>query len=532
MLNQVEVDSTEADRSMDDTMNQENPLPVWNSSSLLLDTEWLSSNILFTSAPNTRITTCSSVEDISNQGRRGTNGPLNGATLLVSCTTSCDKVDSSIATPSTRIERTCQIVIKQVVPTSPSRMTSQQLGLAREALFYQHLAPLLLARSVVPGQKNLEQNNTSDDNLHTHDDFSDVLLVPEIYYAYGNLETGIKCIAMEALPSPEWLDSGIFFGPGNPNNWSRLPLSTLLTASYPSSTATTATDDNNNIDAMASMIPTSAQVAKTTFQAVARIHAKFWRMEALLDPKLHWLRGQVWLLGSDQASWEASQRYIREIWTGYGRLNSANDGSTNSNDYVKDLVWDPVVRAAVERGVEGISWQKHCDRCSTQGQWTLVHGDFWPGNVLWHAKGGNAKRNELRIVDWEMVGVGSGPQDLGQYLISNMDPQERRLCEHDLVESYYYELIRHGVPIDLNTPNDRNYYSSSNTSNTNTGLSPLWDYCWNEYKVGGVERWLWFLVYFLGQPSLKGWAQFFHDQIAAFMNDHNLSAADITQPRP
>jgi hypothetical protein len=47
-----------------------------------------------------------------------------------------------------------------------------------------------------------------------------------------------------------------------------------------------------------------------------------------------------------------------------------------------------------------------------------------------------------------------------------------------------------------------------------------------------VERWLWFLIYFVAQPNMADWAQFFHNQIAAFMEDHNLSADDITQPRP
>jgi hypothetical protein len=103
-----------------------------------------------------------------------------------------------------------------------------------------------------------------------------------------------------------------------------------------------------------------------------------------------------------------------------------------------------------------------------------------------------------------------GPQDLGQYVLSNMDPSERRACERELVEAYYKELIRDGV---------------DDTDN-------LWEYCWKEYTVGGVERWLWFLIYFAAQPTMTDWAQFFHNQIASFMEDHKLTADDITQPRP
>ena len=70
----------------------------------------------------------------------------------------------------------------------------------------------------------------------------------------------------------------------------------------------------------------------------------------------------------------------------------------------------------------------------------------------------------------------------------------------------------------------------------NASLASLtWDECWKEYTIGGVERWLWFLVYFLGQaddsPLLK-WAQFFHNQISEFLKDHQIGPNDVVQPRP
>merc|ERR1712232_1110529 len=110
-----------------------------------------------------------------------------------------------------------------------------------------------------------------------------------------------------------------------------------------------------------------------------------------------------------------------------------------------------------------------------------------------------------------MAGVGSGPQDLGQYILSNMHPQERRGCEETLIGNYYQQLIDCGV-------------SKSSFS---------WEECWKEYRIGGLERWLWFLVYFCGQDGpLLEWAQFFHDQIAAFVDDHQIGPDEISQPRP
>ncbi len=120
---------------------------------------------------------------------------------------------------------------------------------------------------------------------------------------------------------------------------------------------------------------------------------------------------------------------------------------------------------------------------------------------------------QVRVLDWEMVGLGSGPQDLGQYVLSNMSIEERRSCEEQIVKNYWEELTSHGVDRDLFT----------------------WEECWNEYRIGGVERFLWFLVYFCGQPDgspLLKWGQFFHDQIADFLKDHNLKPTDFVQPRP
>ena len=156
--------------------------------------------------------------------------------------------------------------------------------------------------------------------------------------------------------------------------------------------------------------------------------------------------------------------------------------------------------------MNGISWEAQCERLNTSRPFCLVHGDFWPGNVLVSTAG----TTDLKLLDWEMVGLGSGPQDLGQYVLSNMDPQERGTCERQLVETYYQELKKGGVPADY-----------------------TWEECWKEYKVGGLERWLWFLVYFIGQEGeLLKWAQFFHDQIQDFVEDHGITADDIVQPRP
>ena len=158
-------------------------------------------------------------------------------------------------------------------------------------------------------------------------------------------------------------------------------------------------------------------------------------------------------------SWEASQDMVRTFWKTH---LAAEKESTEPI-----IHWDDTLRKAVEKAVASISWEAQLKRLNVDGHYTLVHGDFWPGNVLWMTK----KRDAIKLLDWEMVGLGSGPQDLGQYVISNMDPVERKECERELIEAYHQEL-------------------------QNQSIDVTFEHCWREYQVGGIERWLWFLVYF------------------------------------
>lgn len=397
------------------------------------------------------------VEDISNETRRG-NRVRDGATLKLSLT-----LDGASSSSSSTNSRSLSLIIKQV--PEHSQLRSRQLGLAREALFYNHLAADVEALAG-------DQQDRSND------------MIPKIWYAHGDMATGEKVVIMEDL-SPEAVDSGVFFGPGNPNNWKR-DLKAMVAQAGPKP-------------------PLASTVAKATFRDLARVHATFWCRSDLLSEDKNWMRGQEWLQGKGKDTWEASQNLVQRFWkTCLSREESSGKPS---------IQWDPLVRQAIERSIVGISWEAQLKRLNIQGRWTVVHGDCWPGNFMWMINNTKAfshcEEGNVKLLDWEMVGIGSGPQDLGQYVLSNMDPVERIACEKDLILTYYEELKKCGVE-DVD-----------------------WDYCWSEYKLGGVERWLWFLIYFLGQEGeMLEWAQFFHNQIASFMIDHEISASEIVQPRP
>jgi len=99
------------------------------------------------------------------------------------------------------------LVAKQVVPQS-GLTSSRQLGLAREAIFYNKLASKIQLSS---------STSTS--------------CIPKIYYSYGDMESGSKVVIMEDLSS-NYIDSGILFGKGNPNNWKR-DLESIVKKAYP-----------------------------------------------------------------------------------------------------------------------------------------------------------------------------------------------------------------------------------------------------------------------------------------------------------
>lgn len=415
---------------------------VWKKDNSV-NTSWLQKRLPY----YLRIFECT-VKDISNAHRRG-DIPRNGSTLLL--IVHGERFEGDPNDSGT-------FVLKQVPPSGLA--TSVQLGLAREAIFYDQFAR----------------------SLRTRESF-----LPLIEYSYGNMKDGSKLILMEDL-SVDFVDSGVLFGPGNPNNWNR-DLEKIIATSYPSN------------------VPTSFEVANQTFLAIATVHAKYWRDGDLLTENYNWLRGSSWVNGKDKQSWQASQGMIQKIWEEYTQLEAAatEDGS---------IQWDPLVRLITEKAMRGISWEDQLKRLNKDSHFCLVHGDFWPGNVMISRDNRDfGKRNSsrmLKILDWEMVGIGSGPQELGQYIISNMDTGDRRKYELQLIRNYFNKLV------ELNVKD----FS--------------WESCWNEYKIGGLERWLWFLVYFCGQngQEMMKWAQYFHNQIKDFVHDHGIRPEDVTQPRP
>ena len=127
---------------------------------------------------------------------------------------------------------------------------------------------------------------------------------------------------------------------------------------------------------------------------------------------------------------------------------------------------------------------------------TLTHGDFHAKNLFLTNDG------KIIFTDFCEVGLGDPISDLVQYIISDVESSVRKEHEMDVLKAYWDKLIKCGVSQE----------------------EFPWDKCVQLYKTG-IDRWLWFF------PILSCWgyrSQYFHDQIKAFLEDHDPQSEVLT----
>ncbi|KAI9030212.1 kinase-like domain-containing protein [Hyaloraphidium curvatum] len=324
---------------------------------------------------------------------------------------------------------------------------SKALGLARECFFYAQLAPELRKHGVG---------------------------IAECVYVYGDISSGKKTIVLEDI-SERSTQSGYFFGPGSPHNWGKDLAA--LTAPKNGGPAATVLD-----------------VARDAFKTAARVHGTYWMdKDALLAEGREWLRGARLYRpgGGGEDAWTAAQKTASDMWAAY----KAQPGEQTAK-------FDPKLVELIDAAMAKVSYPSFLAELETL-QWTMGHGDFHPANALWCFPG-------TVLVDWEMVGVGSGPQDLAQYLISHMDPAVRRENERELLEGYYKELL-------------------AASDGRITAESYPFEACMRDYVQGGVARWVWMLPMCTRLPAPL--VQYFQDQLAAFAFDHGVTPENVPMPR-
>jgi len=273
--------------------------------------------------------------------------------------------------------------------------------------------------------------------------------------------------------------AGLLYGPGNPNNWGFK-------------------DQLEAIEKEAGN-PTPEKVTRECFVQLARFHAQYWKDETLLQRS--WLRCSDWFDGRGEESWS-------------GAMKMAQDGMEAIRKDVElgtsGVKWDLHLLQCLEAAFRKVSWEQYRADIKNNS-WTLVQGDCHPGNVMWPSNG----KGKAVLIDFEMAGLGSPGQELGQFVISHMNPDTRRTCEKACVECYHKQLTEDLRSRKLDKEAD----------------SYTFETCWSEYVFGGVGRWSWFLPYFAGNKFPTPVTQFFHDQLAEFLKDHVTDPESVGQPR-
>lgn len=302
-------------------------------------------------------------------------------------------------------------------------------------------------------------------------------LVPKAYYSHGDMASGEKVMLMECFSNS--LNVGLVFGPKPPHNWA---LTESLLAS------------------LCAGKPGPEEMSATALSLYAKMHARFWQDESLLQHT--WLRGVDFAAGSDMQAWESSIGQSADMWKCLSADRKA--GAT-------DIKWDDHLVKCIDASFSKVSWNTFQEELRSR-PWTLVHGDCHPGNALWVPTSDGKER--MVLIDFEMIGIGSPSQEIGQYLISHMPPEDRRKCEKQLVQQYHGELLEelksrgHQLEADAFT----------------------FERCWSEYVAGGAGRWV-FFVPLLFELCGVTMGQFFHDQLAAFLKDHIEDSSTCPMPR-
>jgi hypothetical protein len=358
-----------------------------------------------------------------------------------------------------------KFVLKRNGQGSGGLEVSKNVGLAREALFYKHFT------------KQCQENH---------------IYIPKVYHAEGNFETGEYVILMEDL-SANAIQSGYFFGNYSPLNWGK-DLSLLL-----------------------SKIPKSFQpkdnqfIACKAFQLAGHLHGSFWQDTSLYT--ISWLRGIDWYQGHGESTWQSSQLQGSNPWITYkSKIVEGTVGFT----------WEEPVIACLEASIAKCNWTTYQEEIKTRA-WTMVHGDFHPANFMatWTEKTetvveenetatAELVKNELELIllDWPMAGLGSGPQDLAQYLISHVPQHERQVMEPELLTLYHQVLQQYE-----RVPSTYTY-----------------EQCYLDYQQGGIGRWLW-LLSLLTSMCPDSVMKYFHDQVLGFIVDHQFTAENIPMMR-
>ena len=443
---------------------------------------------------------------------------------------------SSIPIPSTL---PTSFIIKTNRPNTSdnNENLTKNVGLTREALFYTVLSKKIL--------RTLHEatSSTTTTTITNNQDNNNIISIPYCYYGYADTQTGNKLMVLEdasniniSCPTPTSINntsssaltnlppinSGICFGPGSPLNWNHKP--EIFENAY-------------------QYYGNCSDVTSSAFFMAANLHNSYFGDKTLLT--YPWLRGVNAYINPNLGKEEFlnTQAYAMNNWKSYIENNTVwkqnlenytkyyqenshhskflqfqNKCSLQHTNTIKinDVEWPEYLLEIITLSLSQISWETYQLSLTTnkfRQYYTLVHGDYHPGNILIYSQNMKNKYAKIMVLDYENIGIGSGPQDCGQFIISHMDPKDRQTTllptEKDFFYTHYYQHL-----------------------STNIQQLFTFEECYQEYIYGGIERWVWLLC-LLGSLCPSSYIQYWVNQLSTFCEDHSesLNFKQLSQPR-
>lgn len=477
----------------------------------------------------------------------GNHGGLSGAMTRIALT----YVDENGAAPKSL--RPATIICKSNKDSEASRAQAKAMQLPREAHFLRAVRDLqLLQHRGNGGGDSSSSSLVSRMQRHAP---SLVAGLPIVYYAEGSMAEGTKMVLCEDLGVPRTVrtPSGSSSVPvevtGIQSGWLLGPHSILnrgiedLDAAVRGKGWRVITDGATAESSSSPLLPieTSDLVTKS-FLSAAELHGAFWQKAASLlaedkessadGSPAEYLRGAKWFLSTNaeeksekakttfeegRALYIGSQQFAHANWAVYeGRVATAASAAAANEEGKKAHTIPASVKALMAvccpSGEAPPSYERFLEAFSSRPH-TLVHGDFHPGNmvVCAAADDGNAADCPYRIalVDWEVVGIGSGPQDIGQYMISHFTAEQFATLALPAVEAYAARLLQVIAESSASSPTSPAEITDADALR----LTIL-----REVVVGALGRWAWLLGVMGGMEAITLDAMaYFNGQVDAFM---------------
>lgn len=160
--------------------------------------------------------------------------------------------------------------------------------------------------------------------------------------------------------------------------------------------------------------------AAAFLDGLASLHARWWDSPDLEDPaKLGWLQRHDPLPDDDWGAYGRGQLQP-ETWASYMELPRALALPKRFHD-----------RDAMHAALQALR--------KVEGPTCLIHADAHLGNLFIDAQG------QPGFLDWQSVRRGHWAQDVTYFMVSALDPLDRRAWERELIDLYIAGLRRRGV---------------------------------------------------------------------------------------